>query len=77
MGDKEVAGQGSWPWIGGGQAEGNVHAVGNRQVMGNRRVICNTLPQVFATLLRAGQKLDISKTLSITSPSFDSVGGHL
>ena len=63
------------------QAEGNGPAVGDGLVMGNRWAVGDgrsaTLPQEIATLLRAGQKLDISKTLSNTYPYFDSVGGHL
>ena len=49
--------------------------MGNRQAVGDGRSA--TLPQDIATLHRAGQKLDISKTLSNTYPYFDSVGGHL
>ena len=55
--------------------------MGDGWVMGNRRAVGDgqsaTLPQEIATLHRAGQKLDISKTLSNTYPYFDSVGGHL
>ena len=67
--------------VGNRQAEGNGWAVGDGRVMGNRRAVGDrrsaTLPQEIATLLRAGQKLDINKPLSNTYPYFDSVGGHL